>query len=63
MQFRLYMSTYMYADPNFCQRGSKFDVFFFFFYIFLVVEGIIEDPNTIVIRPSLDRQQKAIYIT
>ena len=41
------------ADPEFCQRGSKFD------NVFLVYEGI-EDPNTDINGPSSAHQRNAI---
>ena len=38
---------FMRGPRKFCQRGSKFDNIFFFFFL---VEGI-EDPNTTIYRP------------
>ena len=43
----------MRGSRKFCQRGSKFNVFF------LVDEGI-EDPNTAMNGPSLACQRNAI---
>ena len=38
-------SCHMRGSRKICQRGSKFDNFFFFSF-FLLVNGGIEDPNT-----------------
>ena len=46
----------MRGSRKFCQRGSKFDNFFY--CIFLADRGI-EDPNTALIGPSLARQRNA----
>ena len=45
----------MRGSINFCQRGSNFDIVFFF----LVDEGQ-DDPNTTISGPSSDRQRNAI---
>ena len=45
----------MRGSRKFCQRGSKFEVFF----AFLVDEGI-EDPNTAINGPLLAHQRNAI---
>ena len=47
----------MSGSRKFCQRGSKFDNVFFFF--FLVVEGL-EDSNITKNVPSSARQRNAI---
>ena len=49
----------MRGTRKFCQMGSKFD--FFFFCFFLVDEGI-EDPNITINGPSSARQRNAIQM-
>ena len=39
----------MRGSRKICQRMSKFDKVFFFFFLFLVDKGI-EDPNTIIMK-------------
>ena len=48
----------MRGSRKFCQRGPKFDNVFFF--VFFLVDGEKEDPNTTLIGPSLARQRNAI---
>ena len=43
----------MHGSRKFCQKGSKFDNFFF------LVDGGIEDPSTPLTGPSSARQQNA----
>ena len=45
----------MRVSGKFCQRVSKFDNFFFFFF-----DGGIEDPNTAINGPPSTHQQNAI---
>ena len=48
----------MRGSRKFCQRGSKFDISFYFF---LVDDGI-EDPNITINWPSSARQRNAILM-
>ena len=52
----------MGRSRKFCQRGSKFDKVFFFFFQLMGVGGWggIEDPNTDINGPSSAPQQNAI---
>ena len=49
---------YMQGSRKFCQRGSKFDNFFF--VSVFKVDGGIEDSNTDLIWPPTARQRNAI---
>ena len=51
----------MRGSRQFCQRGSNFDVFFVFVFVFCFVLGEErKDPNTTISGPSLARQRNAI---
>ena len=41
----------MRGSRKFCQRGSKFESFFFYIYIYFLVDEGIEDPNTTINGP------------
>ena len=41
------------GSRNFCKRRSKFE-FVFFWLVFFLVDGGIEDPNTALIGPTLN---------
>ena len=52
----------MSGSRKFCQRGSSFDVFFFFVCecVFFSVDEGREDLNTTISGPSSARQRNAI---
>ena len=50
----------MRGSKRFCQRGSKFDFFLYFYFLFFSIGEGREDQNTTINGPSWARQQNAI---